>query len=67
MKTFRMTIRTQRSKITDGSNGCFSHCKLLALCLDIPGVSICNAKRCIRMPDIYVSNFIVLGCERKYD
>ncbi len=67
MAKIRVIIRAQYSRALHRSNKCFDHCKLLEPCLDIPGVSICNtAKRRFRMPYMYISNFIVLRCEKRY-
>ena len=67
MAKIRVIIKAQYSRATYRNNECFDHCKLLDPCLDIPGVSICNtAKRRFRKSNIYISNFIVLRCEKRY-
>ena len=67
MAKIRIIIRTQYSRAINSKNECFDHCKLIDPCLDIPNKSICNAaKRRFRIPYIYISDFIVLRCEKIY-
>lgn len=67
MAKIKVTIRTQYSRAINCGNECFDHCKLIEPCLDIADVSICNAaKRRFRKPYIYISDFIVLRCEKIY-